>query len=326
MENIGIYRKAPVGEKEVKDLGLTTCPECSSANIAVDYDKGEVLCGDCGFILSSSVMNRGPEWRAFTIQEQRKRTRVGLPTSYSIHDKGLSTVISNIYRDASGRKLQLKTIVKMLRLRRWQIRSRVYSSRLKNLSRAMNEIDRLSGQLNIPPQLQEMAALVYRKSLEKDLVRGRSIAAIAAASIYTICRQTGVPRTLKEVAKVSMASKKEIARCYRLLVEKLNILMPIDNPARCVPKIASKLSISGRCQQVAIEILKKAHEARVSTGKHPMGMAATALYMACKIEGEHRTQREIANAADITEVTIRNRYNDLKPFSQVKDNRGIGRI
>jgi len=314
MEDVRIHREAPIGGKERKGLALTTCPECGSTNIVVDYERGEILCGDCGFVLSSSIMSRAPEWRAFTPQEQRERTRVGLPTSYSIHDKGLSTVISNIYRDASGRKLPLKTRVKMLRLRRWQIRSKVYSSRSRNLSRAMNEIDRLSSQLNVPPQLQEMAALVYRKALEKDLVRGRSIAAIAAASLYAICRQTGTPRTLKEIAEVSMVSRKEIARCYRLLLKKLDITMPIDDPTKCVPKIASKLSVGEKCQQMAIEILKKAREARVSTGKHPMGLAATALYMACKVTGERRTQREIADAADVTEVTIRNRYNDLKAF------------
>ncbi|RJS74175.1 transcription initiation factor IIB [Candidatus Bathyarchaeota archaeon] len=314
MENVGIRRETPIGEKETRGLAPTTCPECGSTNIIVDYERGEMLCGDCGFVLNSSIMNRGPEWRAFTPQEQRERTRVGLPTSYSIHDKGLSTVISKIYRDASGRRLPLKTRIKMLRLRRWQIRSKVYSSRSRNLSRAMTEIDRLASQLNVPPQLQEMAALVYRKALEKDLVRGRSIAAIAAASLYAICRQTGTPRTLKEIAKVSMVSRKEMARCYRLLVEKLDMIMPIDDPTKCVPKIASKLGISEKCQQMAIEILKKAQETRFSTGKHPMGLAATALYMACKVTGERRTQREIADAAEVTEVTIRNRYNDLKDF------------
>lgn len=313
MENVEVHREAPIGGKE-KGLATTICPECGSVNIVVDHERGEVFCGDCGLILSSSIMNMGPEWRAFTPQQRRERTRVGLPTSYSIHDKGLSTVISNVYRDASGRRLPLETRIRMLRLRKWQIRSKVYSSRSRNLSRAMAEVDRLSSLLNIPSQLQEMTALIYRKALEKDLVKGRSIAAVAAASLYAVCRQTETPRTLKEIAEVCTVSRKEIARCYRLLLEKLDISMPIDDPVKCIPKIASKLSVSGKCRQTAVGILREAQKTKVLTGKHPMGLAATALYMACKLTGERRTQREIASAAEVTEVTIRNRYNDLKPF------------
>ena len=145
------------------------------------------------------MLDKGPEWRAFTQQEKASRSRVGMPTSYSIHDKGLSTTISQVDRDAFGRKLPQSTRLQMWRLRKWQIRSRVHSSIDRNLSQAMSELERLSGKVSISPSLKEKAALIYRKALEKGLVRGRSINAITSAALYAACRESGTPRTLRDI-------------------------------------------------------------------------------------------------------------------------------
>ena len=51
---------------------------------------------------------------------------------------------------------------------------------------------------------------------------------------------------------------------------------------------------------------------RISAGKLPMGLAATVLYISCLKNGENKTQKDIAEAAGVTEVTLRNRFNDLK--------------
>ena len=170
------------------------CPECGSKNLVHDYDSGETICGDCGLVLYEQMMDKGPEWRAFTQQEKASRTRVGMPTSYSIHDKGLSTAISQVDRDAFGRKLPLSTRLQMWRLRKWQIRSRVHSSIDRNLAQAMAELERLSSKVAISPPIKEKAAVIYRKALDKGLVRGRSINAIAAASLYAACRKSGSPK------------------------------------------------------------------------------------------------------------------------------------
>src|SRR5665648_552413 len=198
------------------------CPECTSKNLIHDYDSGETICGDCGLVLYEQTLDKGPEWRAFTQQEKASRSRVGMPTSYSIHDKGLSTTISQVDRDAFGRKLPLSTRLQMWRLRKWQIRSRVHSSIDRNLAQAMGELDRLSGKVSISPPLKEKAALIYRKALDKKLVRGRSISAVVAASLYASCRKSGLPRTLREIAESSLVDKKDVARCYRLLLQELD--------------------------------------------------------------------------------------------------------
>jgi transcription initiation factor TFIIB len=256
-------------------------------------------------------MDKGPEWRAFTQQEKASRSRVGMPTMYSIHDKGLSTTISQIDRDAFGKKLPISTRLQMWRLRKWQIRSRVHSSIDRNLSQAMSTLDRISGSVNISPPVKEKAALIYRKALDKGLVRGRSISGVIAASLYAACRKSGLPRSLSEIAEASLINKKDVGRCYRLLLHELDFHMPVSEPLTFISKIAEKNNISGKTQGTAIAILREAKVRRVASGKDPMGMAAASLYIACLQNNEKITQKDIADAAGVTEVTIRNRYKAL---------------
>ncbi len=291
---------------------ITNCPECASANLVEDYDLGEIICHNCGLVLSEHALNQGPEWRAFTQEEKNERGRVGLPTSFSIHDKGLSTVIDRVNRDASGRQLPFTTRLQMLRLRKWQIRTRIYSSADHNLAQAMAELDRLTDVLHIPASIKERAAMVYRKALNNSLVRGRSIAAVTAASLYAACRISETPRTLKDVSAASRIRKKEVARCYRLLVRELDLRMPVVDPVKCISKIATGVEISMLTQQRAIRIINEAKKKGIVTGKDPMGLAAASLYVACVLEGEKKTQKEIADVANVTEVTVRNRYKGLK--------------
>ncbi|MGD0496450.1 MAG: transcription initiation factor IIB [Candidatus Bathyarchaeia archaeon] len=299
-------------EGAIRQRLIDKCPECGSSNLVHDYDTGETVCGDCGLVLYEQMMDKGPEWRAFTQEEKASRSRVGVPTSYSVHDKGLSTAISQVDRDAFGRKLPLSTRLQMWRLRKWQIRSRVHSSIDRNLAQAMAELDRLSDKVYIPPPIKEKAAVTYRKALDKGLVRGRSIAAIAAAALYAACRGSGTPRTLREIAEASLVDKKDVARCYRLLLRELDVHMPIADPLTYVSKIAERTGITGRTQGIAIQILREARKRRAAAGKDPMGLAAASLYIACLKNNEKKTQKDIAEAAGVTEVTVRNRYKSLK--------------
>lgn len=297
---------------QVKRRLAKKCPECDSTNLIHDYDTGETICGKCGLVLHEQMMDKGPEWRAFTQEEKASRSRVGVPTSYSVHDKGLSTAIGRVDRDAFGRKLPLSTRLQMWRLRKWQIRSRVHSSVDRNLAQAMAELDRLSDKLYIPGPVKEKAAVIYRRALDKGLVRGRSIAAIAAAALHAACRSTKTPRTLREIAEASLVDKKDVARCYRLLLRELDMRMPIADPLTYISKIAEQTGISGDTQGIAIDILRQARAKRAASGKDPMGLAAAALYIACLQNNEKKTQKDIAEAAGVTEVTVRNRYKSLK--------------
>jgi transcription initiation factor TFIIB len=200
----------------------------------------------------------------------------------------------------------------MRRLKRWDTRARIYASVERNLSQAMAELDRLADKLHIPKAVKEEAALIYRKALSEGLVRGRSIAAIAAASIYAACRITRTPKTLREIVEASLRSEREISRSYRIIIQELKTKLPIDDPVKYVSKIASKVNIGQKVQNEAVGILREARRRGIAAGKGPVGLAAAALYVATLLQGKEITQRELAEASGVTEVTIRNRYKGLK--------------
>ena len=300
--------------KTLDEPAISVCLECGGSNIIQDLVSGEVVCGGCGLVIAEPTVNTEPEWRAFTKSENETRSRVGLPSSFSIHDKGLSTMIGPVYNDGHGRRIPQENRLQMLRLRKWQIRSRCQSSVDRNLSQAMTELSRLSDRLHTPAPVKEKAAVIYRKALDQGLVRGRSISAIAAASLYAACRMTQTPRTLREITGMGTIDRKEIARCYRILLQGLNLRMPVPSAQLRVPRIAAKADIGENTQRKAIEILGEAERLKITVGKDPMGLAASALYIACVMNGENRTQKTIAEAAGVTEVTIRDRYQELKRF------------
>ena len=286
------------------------CPECGGSEFVTDMETGEIACSHCGLVLQDEILDQKPEWRAFTPEETRSKARTGPPASLRQFDKGLSTTFQP-YKDTYGRSLPMRERLKMMRLRKWNIRARVHSSDERNLSQAMNELTRLSDKLHIPASVEENAALIYRKALDEGLIRGRSIKSIAAAALYAACRLTRTPRSLKEVAEASTRSRKDISRFYRLLQRELEMNMPVPDPAKYVSKIASKAGLSQKTQNTAIQLLQEASKRKAIVGKGPMGMAAATLYIAAAMNGEKITQREVAEAAGVTEVTIRNRYKDL---------------
>jgi transcription initiation factor TFIIB len=289
-----------------------TCPECGGKDVVMDLEKGERICASCGLVVSDHRIDTGPEWRAFTADEKDARSRAGAPASYTIHDKGLSTMIDWRDHDSSGKKFSAKKRSEIYRLRKWQIRTRVHSSVDRNLAQAMSELDRLSSQLGLNKSIKELAALLYRKLIVRRLARSRSIDAMVGAAIYAACRLREAPRSLEEISRHSRVSKKKIGQHYRLLVEKLKLKMPISDPANYVPRFIAQLKLPGRVQRRVLQILEDAKNQRtLVTGRDPRGLAAAAIYIASILEDSRVTQRDIAMAAGVTEVTVRNRYKEL---------------
>jgi transcription initiation factor TFIIB len=175
----------------------------------------------------------------------------------------------------------------------------------------MSELDRLVSQLGASQTVKNTAAVLYRRALERRLIRGRSIDAMIAAAVYAACRLREAPCTLDEIAHHSRINRKELGRCYRMLLRRLEVRMPVAKPTNFIPRFAQALGLSGRTQRRAIEILDRAKAQGITPGKDPTGLAASALYISAILEGERRTQREIAQVAHVTEVTVRNRYKEL---------------
>ncbi len=285
------------------------CNNCEGTKLVLDNKTGETICSECGCVVQDITLNRGPEWRAFNFKEKFDRQRAS-PVQHIINKIGFNTGFQ-IYSDSSGRRLDSETRSKMFRLRRRDTRSKLVGYE-RNLSEAMNVLSRLADELYLPSRIKRRAARIYQMALARDLIRGRTIAGFVAASVYAACREAKVPRSLKEISRVSLKDLRTISRAYRLLIRKLDIKMPVDHPMKFVPRISEGLGIGRETDRLSIEILRKAKKERMLVGKDPRGMAAAALYLACKINDVKATQKDIAYAAGTTEVTLRNRLRDLE--------------
>ncbi len=288
------------------------CIRCGKSSLLTDGVTGEQFCSKCGFVISEKVDESGPERRSFSTQGGVDTTRTGAPTSLTIHDRGLSTVINPANKDATGRPLSSSMKNTITRLRTWDSRSQSNVSEDRNLKQALSELNRLKDKLAISANVLEKAAYLYRKAMEKNLSRGRSISAMIAASLYAACRDTETPRTLNDVADAANVKRKDISRCYRLLHYELELKMPVVDSIQLIARISSKLEIPEKTKRDALKILRGIQERKESSGKDPMGLAAAGLYLACVKNGVSITQRDLAEAAGVTEVTIRNRYKALR--------------
>jgi len=281
------------------------------SNVVRDTNSAEVVCMECGHVLSMGITDLGPEWRAFTAEQREKRSRTGAPITYTIHDKGLSTTIDWHDRDVYGKRIKPDQKAQIYRLRKWQKRIRVSDAMERNLAFALTEITKIANSLDLPRSIIETASVIYRKAVRERLVRGRSIKGISASSVYIACRQSGLARTLQEISKASNVSRREVGRSYRFLVKKLDYFVPPVRANQYVSKFSNQLTMQGRTEQLANRILDMARKLRLTSGRGPTGVAAAATYIASILAGETRTQREIAEIAKVTEVTIRNRYKEL---------------
>jgi transcription initiation factor TFIIB len=228
-----------------------------------------------------------------------------------MHDRGLSTTIGWRNRDGKGKKLSPESRSRLYRMRKWHRRTKISDSNQRNLAYALSEIGRISDKINLPRNVVETSSIIYRKALNKSLIRGRTIKSVVVAAIYIACRQCGVIRTLKDVAFAADITKKDAARIYRFLFRELKPNVPPVNRSRYISRIVNKLRLTGRTEQIAEKILVNAVDMKLTCGRGPGGMAAACTYISCQLTGEHRTQGEIARVAQVTEVTIRNRYKEL---------------
>jgi transcription initiation factor TFIIB len=302
-----------LNDKKTRTANSASCYVCHNdyTNIITDPESGEDICSNCGMVItekSEDITN--PEWRAFTAEEQNEKTRTGAPTSLAKHDRGLATIISKTGRDASGQKLDTAMYLTYKRLRIWDNRI-LYNSSDRNLFQAFSQLYALKDKLGLSDTIIEKTAYIYRKAEERGLVRGRTISGIVTAALYLACRETGTPRTLKEVAAISNMKRKNLAACCRLLIRELDIKVPIADPMKCIIRIANKAKLSEKITRLAMKMMTQIIQRGISAGKNPMSFAATVLYISSVKTNENITQFHIANAAGITEVTLRNRIREL---------------
>ncbi len=280
--------------------------------VVTDPDTGELIRKDTGEVISDNSPLPEKEWRSFNIEESENRSRVGIPTSLAFHDMGLSTKIGKEPIDASGNVIDAATRTRMGRLRMWNSRSQSHSPTERNLQQAFSMLSRIKDRLGLPNHVTEKAAYTYRKAQERGLIRGDTIGSVLAASIYVAARQSGVLRTLDDISEITYIKPGEVARSYRRIVSELDIKVQLIDPRKYIVKVANNLNFDEKIKRKALELLEQAQKKNVVVGKDPISMAASIIYLVNLSERKPRTQAEIAKAAGVTEVTVRNRSKELR--------------
>src|ERR687886_211856 len=309
-------KKQPIEDKDDSSQpNQTLCSICNrNDRIVTDRESGEIICGNCGMVISDKVEDTSHlERHIFSggqIEEVRART--GATTSLARHDMGLATMVGKGERDASGTKIDPSISSTMQRLRIWDFRLKLNTPSDRNLREAFKLLDTLKDKLGLSNAVTENTAYLYRKAQQRKFSRGRTISSVICAATYIACRDLGVSKTMKDIAAASNVKQKNIARTYRQLMLELDYKVPSIDPFKCVTKVANKAKLAEKTKRQAINIMQKVTENEISAGKDPMGLAATVLYMSGIKTGENISQKEISNAAGVTEVTLRNRFKDLK--------------
>lgn len=297
-----------------------TCPNCDG-QVEDDPKHGEIVCTDCGTIVAEDTIDHGPEWTAYTAREREDHSRVGSPMTVTLHDRGLSTTISQKNRDAYGNSLSARKRDQMQRLRRWDERYRTRNAKERNFKQAFGEIHRMASALGLPHSVRETACVIYRRAHEENLLLGRSIEGVATAALYAAARQEGIPRTLDEVTIVARVDRQRVARAYRVISEALTLAIKPPDPTSYLLRFASELDCSESVHRQARALLNTVTGTTYMSGKHPAGLAAAALYASACLDGEKISQHEISEVADITSMTIRTHYRDLIARYEADDGR-----
>jgi transcription initiation factor TFIIB len=298
-------------------MNETKCSDCSSRNLTLDDARGEKICDDCGLVVEEAIADLGAEWRVYS-DGNDSGVRGGEKLTNLLHDKGLSTAIDWQNRDYSGKTITANRS-QLYRMRKWQKRTRISNSRERNLAVALAELARLGSQMNLPQSHIEAAADIYRMANDKRLCRGRSIDAVVASSIYVACRVENMPRTLDEVARQSRTGRKEIGRTARMLQRELKLRVKVSSPTDYNARFCSMLQLPPDVQSKSQEILEQLIEYEHTNGRGPVGLCAAAIYIASKLIGNSRTQREVSETAGITEVTVRHRYKEILRLLKMED-------
>ena len=289
-----------------KKVDIEVCVECGGKEFERNNDES-YSCVDCGLVRDDLMLDHSPQ--AKYDEKGESKDHHGRPQNVFEHES-MTTEIAPAYKGGDGSSLSSKEKQKWSRLRFLDNRGRIRDGKERNLAIALTELKRISTNMGLPPNIAKDAAMIYRKAVEKKLIRGRSIEGVVAASLYMACRMNLNPRTLDDVGKHSRTGRKEIGRTFRFIAKELEINVALANPEAYIPRFCSELSLQHNVVREAIEILQSVGDmAMVSRG--PTGIAGAAIYLSAKRNSSERTQSDVAKVAGVTEVTIRNRYKEL---------------
>jgi len=282
-----------------------SCTFCGSKNLIQNKNSGELVCNSCGGVLEDNLVEQSASRRAFSFEEKQRKERTGSLLTYTKHHRGIVTRIGSKNMD----KMSADKRGRYHRMKKWD--RRLSGSKPRNMRLALSEMQRVVDDLNLPKRIHEESARLYEKAWEIEVVKGRRVENIVAALIFLVCRMQNVPRTLDEVAEAAEVERTEVGRNYRYVARELDKRVVPAKPEDFTPRFASSLDLSGRTRGKARQIIKDVREKGLIAGRSPEGVVASALYIASVLEGEKRSQKEIAETVGVTEVTIRKGYREF---------------
>ena len=301
--------RAPIVQKS--GFGTKINPLCFDSITITDIETGEMICQKCGVVLQDT---NSYDRRDDIFTKSINIDQVGSRSSLRFHDMGLATVIDKFNHDSKGKPIAYKIRQDMHRMRLWDSRSQAKNTSERNLRTALSEMEKLKEKLSLTDAIIERSAYLYRKAAKAQLIRGRRINGIVGACVYVACREMDVTRTIIEISKSLQESRSSIAKNYRMLFNNLKISVSIQDPIKCIVKIANNLEIPENTKRKAVNILDILKEKNLVAGKKPDAVAATVIYMACVKTDINLSQQQISRVSGITAVTIRNRYNEYKKY------------
>jgi transcription initiation factor TFIIB len=315
----------------------TQCPECS-ANLIQDHSKGEYICERCGCVVMDQVEDYGRESNSTDFEEKSKNTRASGSTSLALHDFGLRTEIASGSKDYAGKSIDYQMAETMNNIRKWHIRSRIVSPQERRLSNVLTKINETCAAMSLPKLLVETSAMLYRNFESNYEAKGKSIACMAAATIYLACKKCSVVRSLEEIVEATgvtdpdRSNVKLSSKYYRMMVMEMGVFTEQQTPAapntpqpapslavalaidHYISKLANMAKIDTKVERLAIDIAHKTDDHMLADGKAPNGLAAAYIYIASMLLGVNILQRDVSSLSGVTEVTIRNRCKDILTY------------
>ncbi len=310
----------------------SSCPECNSY-LVFDVHHGEYICQSCGYVVLDKLAFSGHEMHQSNYADKMKSVRGSGHASFLLVNYGLQTEIGISGKDYSGKLLSSATAERIASVRRLHARLKV-SPGERRIARVLSMIDKICSKLLLPRSLSEAAAKIYRTYSSKNDTKGFSITGNAIAAIYLACKQSCITRGLEEIISIAScydsrgSSFKVAFRCYKKMImsmtdhvpesmpktsaiqaiETFNHVLPID---KYIVKIANNAGIDLRVQKLAVDIAHQTNDNILMLGKDPIGIAAAYLYISTCICGYSMYLADIANLANVTEITIRTRCKEI---------------
>ncbi|XP_053661622.1 transcription initiation factor IIB-like [Anopheles marshallii] len=281
---------------------MIQCSYHPEANLIDDHHTGDMICSECGLVVGDRIINLSTEWRTFSDEKTKTNpSRVGTTDPF-LQDIDLSTIMQSPSGTYSGQTTH-RNFLKM-------------DTNTRKLIFGFGEISAMAERINAPKSIVNHAKNIFKRVQETNKLQHRSIDAKVTACLYIACRQEGVPRTFKELCAVSSVSKKEIGRCFKLIVNDLATSLDHITSEDFMSRFCSNLRLPMEVQKAATHIAQTAFEMGIVSGLSPISVAAAAIYMATHVSEAVTSNKEIAEIAGVAEMTIRRAYKLMLPFAE----------